>query len=188
MDQVSPEFSPSDLHWMRHALTLAQQAASMQEVPVGAVVVRDGVVLGAGFNHPISGCDPTAHAEIAALRAACSREKNYRLPGATLYVTIEPCAMCAGAIVHARMGRVVFGALEPKAGAVVSTQRFFEQPQLNHAVSFEGGCLADECRQTISDFFKSRRDQQKALKARLQPGAGDGSEALQPVPQNDQQL
>ncbi len=183
MEQTSPDFSPTDLHWMRHALTLAQQAASMQEVPVGAVVVRDGVVLGEGFNHPIAGCDPTAHAEIAALRAACSREKNYRLPGATLYVTIEPCAMCAGAIVHARIARVVFGAVEPKAGAVVSTQQFFAQPQLNHIVQSEGGCLAQECSQTISDFFKNRREQQKALKERLR-----GSEALQPVAQDGQQL
>lgn len=174
--------SAADEHWMRHALQLARRAAELHEVPVGAVIVRDGVLLGEGFNHPISGCDPTAHAEIAALRAACSHEKNYRLPGATLYVTIEPCTMCAGAIVHARIARVVFGAVEPKAGAVVSTQRFFEQPQLNHLTRFEGGCLADECSQTMSDFFKTRRDQQKALKARLQAGAGDDSEPLQPVP------
>ena len=149
----SSTHSPAaDEHWMRRALQLANSAADIHEVPVGAVIVRDGVVLGEGFNHPISGCDPTAHAEIAALRAACSREKNYRLPGATLYVTIEPCAMCAGAIVHARIARVVFGAVEPKAGAVVSTQRFFEQPQLNHAVQFQGDCLAEECSQVISAF------------------------------------
>lgn len=168
--------SAADEHWMRRALQLARSAADIHEVPVGAVIVRDGVVLGEGFNQPISGCDPTAHAEIVALRAACSREKNYRLPGATLYVTIEPCAMCAGAIVHARIARVVFGAVEPKAGAVVSTQRFFEQPQLNHAVQFQGDCLAGECSQVISDFFKTRRDQQKALKARLQAGNPDGDE------------
>lgn len=175
MSGVSTEFSGQDIHWMHHALALAQQAVAMHEVPVGAVIVRDGVVLGEGFNHPISGCDPTAHAEIAALRAACSREKNYRLPDATLYVTIEPCAMCAGAIVHARIGRVVFGAVEPKAGAVISTQRFFEAPQLNHRVAFVGGCLATECSQQISAFFQSRREQQKKLKHRLRGEPGDAS-------------
>lgn len=168
-------FTADDTHWMRHALALAQQAAAMHEVPVGAVIVRDGVVLGEGFNHPITGCDPTAHAEIAALRDACSREKNYRLPGATLYVTIEPCAMCAGAIVHARIARVVFGAVEPKAGAVISTQHFFEAPQLNHKVAFDGGCLAAECSQAISSFFQSRREQQKKLKHRLRGEPGDAS-------------
>ena len=172
-DNASP-FSATDEHWMRHALSLAQQASERHEVPVGAVIVRDGQMLGEGFNQPISGCDPTAHAEIVALRAACASEKNYRLPGATLYVTIEPCAMCAGALVHARIERVVFGAVEPKAGAAVSTQRFFEQSQLNHRVQVEGGCLADACSERISDFFKSRREQQKALKARLRPQDGDG--------------
>lgn len=167
MTDVSIEFTEQDVHWMRHALALAQQAAAGHEVPVGAVIVRDGTVLGEGFNHPISSCDPTAHAEIAALRDACSREKNYRLPGATLYVTIEPCAMCAGAIVHARIARVVFGAVEPKAGAVISTQRFFELSQLNHRVAFAGGCLAVECSQQISGFFQTRRERQKKLKHRL---------------------
>lgn len=174
---TAPEstFSPDDIHWMRHALALAQQAADMQEVPVGAVIVRDGKILGQGFNHPISGCDPTAHAEIAALRDACSREKNYRLPGATLYVTIEPCAMCAGALVHARIDRVVFGATEPKAGAAISTQRFFEAPQLNHKVNVEGGCLEQDCSSAISAFFQSRREQQKKLKHRLRGEPGDAS-------------
>jgi tRNA(adenine34) deaminase len=109
------------------------------------------------------------------LREACCREKNYRLPGATLYVTIEPCAMCAGAIVHARIARVVYGALEPKAGAVTSTQRFFDAPQLNHKVTFEGGCLAEECGAAISAFFQSRREQQKKLKHRLRGDPGDAS-------------
>ena len=157
---------------MRRALQLAQQAADAEEVPVGSVVVRDGDLLGEGYNHPISGCDPTAHAEIAALRAACAHEKNYRLPGATLYVTIEPCAMCAGAIVHARVARVVFGALEPKAGAVVSTQQFFDGGQLNHQVAYDGGCLAEECSAVISQFFQRKRQQQKQLRRHLQ-GAGD---------------
>ena len=168
-------FSDQDVYWMRRALALAQQAADRHEVPVGAVIVRDGKLLGEGFNHPISGCDPSAHAEIAALRDACSREKNYRLPGATLYVTIEPCAMCAGAIVHARIERVVFGALEPKAGAVESTQHFFDLPQLNHRVQVEGGCLAQECSERISGFFQSRREQRKAIKQRLR-GPADAAE------------
>lgn len=161
---------------MRHALALAQQAAERHEVPVGAVIVRDGQLLGQGFNHPISDCDPSAHAEIAALRDACSREKNYRLPGATLYVTIEPCAMCAGAIVHARIARVVFGALEPKAGAVVSTQRFFAMPHLNHQVDAVGGCLEQTCSETMTAFFQMRREQQKKLKHRLRGEPGDASE------------
>ena len=108
--------SNEDKHWMAHALQLAQQAASVDEVPVGAVVVLDGEVIGEGWNQPISGHDPTAHAEIMALRAAAAKIENYRLSGATLYVTIEPCTMCAGAIIHARIGRVVFGATEPKPG------------------------------------------------------------------------
>lgn len=164
---MSVECDQQDIRWMQRALELARQAAQEQEVPVGAVIVRDGVLLGEGFNHPISGCDPSAHAEIAAIRDACTREKNYRLPGATLYVTIEPCAMCAGAIVHARIARVVFGAVEPKAGAVISTQHFFEGPQLNHQVQFNGGCLAEDCSQLISTFFQNKRDLQKKLKRRL---------------------
>lgn len=170
-------FTPEDIHWMRHALAQAQRAADCHEVPVGAVIVRDGQLLGEGFNHPITLCDPSAHAEIAALRDACGREKNYRLPGATLYVTIEPCAMCAGALVHARIARVVFGALEPKAGAVVSTQRFFDMPHLNHRVMFEGGCLEQECSATMTAFFQARREQQKKLKHRLRVQPGDASDA-----------
>jgi len=152
---------------MRHALALAQQAAAVQEVPVGAVIVRDGVVLGEGYNHPIAGCDPTAHAEIAALRAACAGERNYRIPGSTLYVTVEPCAMCAGAILHARVDRVVFGATEPKAGALVSAQRFFDQPFVNYKVGYEGGCLAAECSQLMTDFFALRRQMKRQQRERV---------------------
>lgn len=142
---------------MGYALSLARQAASEHEVPVGAVIVRDGVILGEGYNRPIASCDPTSHAEIVALRQACANERNYRIPGSTLYVTVEPCSMCAGAILHGRVDRVVFGATEPKAGAVVSAQRFFEQPFVNYAVQCEGGCLAEECSQLMSGFFEMRR-------------------------------
>ncbi|MEE2731188.1 MAG: tRNA adenosine(34) deaminase TadA [Pseudomonadota bacterium] len=154
-----------DIHWMRRALDLARQAEQAQEVPVGAVIVRDGVVLGEGFNQPIARCDPTSHAEIVALRQACASERNYRIPGATLYVTVEPCSMCAGAILHARIDRVVFGAEEPKAGAVISAQRFFDQPFVNYAVTYEGGCLAQECSALMSDFFAARRKLKRQLKA-----------------------
>lgn len=151
------EFNENDIRWMQRALVLARQAASEQEVPVGAVIVRDGVVLGEGYNQPIVSCDPTSHAEIVALRQACSRERNYRIPGSTLYVTVEPCSMCAGAILHARIDRVVFGAAEPKAGAVISAQKFFDQPFVNYAVAYEGGCLAQECSELMSGFFEMRR-------------------------------
>ena len=161
--------------YMRQALDLARQAAACGEVPVGCVIVHEGEIIAKAHNQRETLQDPTAHAEIAALRDACSREKNYRLPGATLYVTIEPCAMCAGAIVHARIARVVFGAVEPKAGAVISTQHFFEAPQLNHKVAFDGGCMAAECSQAISGFFQSRREQQKKLKHRLRGEPGDAS-------------
>jgi len=132
------------------------------EVPVGAVLVRNDAVasdeiLGAGFNCPISTHDPTAHAEIVALRAASKAVSNYRLPGTTLYVTIEPCAMCVGAIIHARVERVVFGALEPRAGAVISSQRLFDATHFNHRVSYTGGILADECANIMQQFFRSRR-------------------------------
>lgn len=157
-------FSVQDEHWMRRALALAAEGADVGEVPVGAVVVRDGELLGAGFNAPIAGHDPTAHAEIHALRAACQAVRNYRLPGSTLYVTLEPCAMCAGAIVHARVDRVVFAATEPKAGAVVSTQRFFEMPQLNYRVVAEGGLLADEASEMLKNFFARRRAEKKSMR------------------------
>ena len=142
---------------MRRALVLAQQAAAEQEVPVGAVIVREAVVLGEGYNRPIANNDPTSHAEIVALRRACEQERNYRLPGSTLYVTVEPCSMCAGALLHARVDRVVFGAREPKAGAIVSAQRFFVQPFVNYKVRYEGGCLEAECSALMSGFFAMRR-------------------------------
>ncbi len=153
-----------DQYWMKQALELAAQAAELNEVPVGAIVVLDDQVIGRGFNSPISGCDPSAHAEIQALRDAASRLENYRLVDATLYVTIEPCSMCAGAIVHSRIKRLVYGALEPKAGVVTSQIPFFEQPWLNHRVEVQGGVLADECSSIISDFFARRRVEKRQAK------------------------
>ena len=139
------------------ALAEARKAAAVGEVPVGAVVVLDGRVVGAGFNRPISSHDPTAHAEIVAMREAAQALQNYRLTGATLYVTVEPCMMCVGAMVHARIGLVVFGATEPKAGALVSAQRAHELPWLNHRLAVEGGIREEECRALMQEFFKNRR-------------------------------
>ena len=142
---------------MRLALAEAAKAREAGEVPVGAVVVVDEVVAGAGFNQPISSNDPTAHAEIVALRAAAARLGNYRLTNCTLYVTVEPCLMCVGAMVHARVGHVVFGATEPKAGAIVSMTRAHELSGLNHRLEVTGGVLEDECREVMQEFFRSRR-------------------------------
>ena len=146
-----------DQEFMRQALDLAAQGAAMGEVPVGAVLVQHGQVVGRGFNCPISGSDPSAHAEMVAIRAAAQAASNYRLPGSTLYVTLEPCSMCAGLIVHSRVNRVVYGALEPKAGVVQSQGQFFTQGFLNHRVIYEGGVLAEECGAILSEFFKARR-------------------------------
>jgi tRNA(adenine34) deaminase len=139
------------------ALEQAQQAAAHGEVPVGAVVVRDNVVLGSGFNCPIGTVDPTAHAEVVALRAAALHDNNYRLPGTTLYVTIEPCAMCVGAIIHSRVERVVFGAPEPRAGAVISSQHMLDADHFNHRVAYTGGVLDEECAAIMREFFRARR-------------------------------
>ena len=142
---------------MRAALDEARQAFDAGEVPVGAVVVLDGEIVGRGFNQPIGAKDPTAHAEVVALRAAARFVGNYRLVGATLYVTIEPCLMCVGAMVHARVGTLVFGALEPKAGAIVSSCQAHELPSLNHRIEVVGGVLEEDCRAVIQEFFQSRR-------------------------------
>ncbi|KFX69837.1 zinc-binding protein [Pseudomonas taeanensis MS-3] len=146
-----------DQHFMREALALAAEGAVLGEVPVGAVLVHDGEIIGRGFNCPISSHDPSAHAEMVAVRAAAQSLANYRLPGSTLYVTLEPCSMCAGLIVHARIQRVVYGATEPKAGVVLSRGEFFSQAFLNHRVLIEGGVLAQECGAVLSEFFKARR-------------------------------
>ena len=143
--------------YMRAALEEARKAFDAGEVPVGAIVVQDGAMVGRGFNQPIGAVDPTAHAEIVALRTAAQALGNYRLVGSTMYVTIEPCLMCVGAMVHARVETLVFGAPEPKAGAVVSACRAHELPSLNHRVEVLGGILEDECRGVIQEFFKARR-------------------------------
>jgi tRNA(Arg) A34 adenosine deaminase TadA len=143
--------------FMREALALADEGRRTGEVPVGAVVVLGGQVVGRGFNQPIGAHDPTAHAEVVALRDAARRIGNYRLTGATLYVTLEPCLMCVGAIVHARIATLVFGATEPKAGAVESTQRAHEHPALNHRITVVSGVLTAECRDTMKEFFEKLR-------------------------------
>ena len=148
---------PTDAEFMRRALDLARAAASRGEVPVGALVVRGDEVLGEGANCPIGTHDPTAHAEIHALRAAGARVGDYRLPGTTLYVTLEPCIMCAAALIHARIERVVFGAWDPKAGAAGSIVDVFSIAQLNHRVDVFGGVAAEECGTLLSDFFRRRR-------------------------------
>lgn len=163
-----PDIEHSDEYWMARALELAAQGASIGEVPVGAVVVRDGKELGAGFNTPITGCDPTAHAEINALRDASAKVENYRLSGATLYVTLEPCTMCVGAIVHSRISRLVYGACEPKAGAVESARRTLDEPHLNWQVEAVDGILQDDCSQIISDFFSRRRAKSGSGASRIQ--------------------
>jgi tRNA(adenine34) deaminase len=143
--------------WMREAIMLAQQAASIGEVPVGAIVVKDGVIIGRGSNTPIGTHDPTAHAEVLALRDAAKYLGNYRLVDCTLYVTLEPCAMCAGAIQHARIARLVYGASDAKTGACGSVIDLMSEPKLNHHTEVVSNLLADECGQLLSAFFKQRR-------------------------------
>lgn len=154
---TAPVVDP-DEPFMRAALDEAVKAGERGEVPVGAVVIVDEAIVGAGFNQPIGAHDPTAHAEIVALREAAQRLANYRLTGATLYVTIEPCQMCVGAMVHARIARVVYGAREPKAGAIESAMRAHEHPALNHRMRATGRVLEQECRAVIQRFFQERRE------------------------------
>jgi tRNA(adenine34) deaminase len=146
-----------DHQFMQQALDQAKLAAMAGEVPVGAVLVRDGKIISRGFNQPIGNSDPSAHAEMIALRSAAQLESNYRLPGTTLYVTLEPCIMCAGAMLHARVERVVFGATDPKTGAAGSVLNVFSEKQINHQTQVEGGIMDDECSQVLRDFFKGRR-------------------------------
>ncbi|MDO9451384.1 MAG: tRNA adenosine(34) deaminase TadA [Stagnimonas sp.] len=158
MDNVTElTAAETDTYWMRRAMALAQRAATEGEVPVGAVLVKDGVLLGEGYNRPITDHDPSGHAEMIALRAAAKNVGNYRLTGTTLYVTLEPCVMCAGAITHARVQRLVFGAADPKAGAVHSLYDVIANPRLNHQVAWTGGVLEAECGQVLRDFFRARR-------------------------------
>ena len=152
----------SDEDFMREALRLAEQAAQAGEVPVGAVVVKAGQIIGRGSNAPISRHDPSAHAEMMALRDAAQRIGNYRLVDCELFVTLEPCVMCVGAMFHARIARVVYGASDPKTGAAGSVLNLFDETRLNHHARIEGGVLAEECGKMLSDFFAARRAQQKA--------------------------
>jgi len=155
----------SDEHFMRMALAAASQAKALGEVPVGAVLVHAGEVIATGFNQPIGQHDPSAHAEIAALRAGARALANYRMPGCTLYVTLEPCAMCAGAMMHARLARVVYGAADPKTGACGSIVNLFAEEKLNHHTAVTGGVLSDECSSVLSSFFAERRLQSRTQKA-----------------------
>jgi tRNA(adenine34) deaminase len=154
----------TETEFMREALELARQAGTAGEVPVGAVVVRDGVIVGRGYNHPLGSNDPSAHAEVLALRDAAARAGNYRLTGCGLYVTLEPCAMCAGAVMHARISRLVYGAADPKTGACGSVVNLFGESRLNHHTTVAAGVLDEECGALLQAFFQQRR--------RL-PGAGD---------------
>jgi tRNA(adenine34) deaminase len=154
---VVPTLAEADCRWMTHALALAREAEAAGEVPVGAVIVRDGTVIGEGRNRMIGAHDPSAHAEIDALRDAGRREGNYRLPGSTLYVTLEPCVMCAGAMVHARIARVVYAATDPKTGAAGSAFDVLLSDRHNHRPIVEGGVLAEEAGRLLSAFFRARR-------------------------------
>ena len=166
---------PQDEHFMALAIEQARLAAEQGEVPVGAVVVKDGEVIGQGFNLPITNHDPCAHAEVRALQAAAEHEQNYRLPGCHLYVSLEPCTMCVGAMVHARIERLVYAATEPKAGVVDSNLSLLQQPHFNHQVEVLGGVLAEEASQMLSDFFKQRRQHHKATKAAAKQAAAQDS-------------
>ena len=146
-----------DRQFMQQAIEQAKLAAAAGEVPVGAVLVRGDQVISTGFNQPISNSDPSAHAEMMAIRSAAQALSNYRLPGSTLYVTLEPCAMCAGAMLHARIDRVVFGAIDPKTGAAGSVLDVFSEKRINHQTQVEGGVMGQECGQLLRDFFKERR-------------------------------
>lgn len=154
------EFNQQDKAWMMMAMELAEHASQQGEIPVGAVIVSQGKVIGQGFNCPIQQHDPTAHAEIIAIRQACQQIGNYRLPDdATLYVTLEPCTMCVGALIHARIHRVVFATTEPKAGSLVSARQLLNSGYYNHYFQFEQGCLQAECSTQLSQFFRQRRQQ-----------------------------
>lgn len=177
LTEISMEQSATeeDVMWMRHALTLADKAESIGEVPVGACVVLNGELIGEGFNTPITDNDPSAHAELNAVKEAASTVQNYRLIDATLYVTLEPCSMCAGMLVHARVKRVVFGAKDAKTGAAGSVMNLLQHPALNHQLEVVSGVLADECANKLSDFFRKRRKEIKAAKKAKRLLEGDAS-------------
>lgn len=157
-----PHWTEQDIAFMSRALALAQQAAIMGEVPVGAVLVLDNKIIGEGYNQPIATHDPTAHAEIVAIRQAAQHLQNYRLENTTLYVTLEPCTMCVGALIHTRIAKVVFATTEPKAGSLVSARKQLDTGYYNHVFGVEGGLLAKEASQQLSDFFKARRAKNRA--------------------------
>ena len=161
MNESAPQLAAADIAFMRAAMAEAKQAEALGEVPVGAVLVVDGEIVGRGYNQPITSNDPSAHAEILCLRDAGLRLGNYRMPGSTLYVTLEPCAMCSGALMHARVERIVFGARDPKTGAVGSVVNLFADERLNHHATVEGGVLAEECGALLSAFFAARRGKAK---------------------------
>ena len=177
LTEISMEQSATeeDVMWMRHALTLADKAESIGEVPVGACVVLNGELIGEGFNTPITDNDPSAHAELRAVKEAASTVQNYRLIDATLYVTLEPCSMCAGMLVHARVKRVVFGAKDAKTGAAGSVMNLLQHPALNHQLEVVSGVLADECANKLSDFFRKRRKEIKSAKKAKRLLEGDAS-------------
>jgi len=150
--------------WMQRALELAEHGANAGEVPVGAVVVLDGEILGEGWNQVISAADPSAHAEMVALRAAAKTLDNYRLPGCELYVTLEPCTMCTGTLIHARIARLIFGASEPRAGVVSSNGQLLDAPYLNHRVEWQGGVCAEQSAKLLQDFFRGKREQAASRK------------------------
>ncbi|MDR6494596.1 tRNA adenosine(34) deaminase TadA [Paraburkholderia sp. 22099] len=185
LDATPALVSERDRRFMALAQAAAEEARAAGEVPVGAVLVRGDEVIAKGFNHPISGHDPSAHAEMAALRAAAQAVENYRLPGCELYVTLEPCLMCAGAIMHARIARVVFGARDPKTGACGSVVDAFANPQLNHHTTVIGGVLEDECGAALKSFFAERRRASRAARAaaRREGGAeaSGGSDPAEPL-------
>ena len=177
LTEISMEQSATeeDVMWMRHALTLADKAESIGEVPVGACVVLNGELIGEGFNTPITDNDPSAHAELRAVKEAAAAVQNYRLIDATLYVTLEPCSMCAGMLVHARVKRVVFGAKDAKTGAAGSVMNLLQHPALNHQLEIVSGVLAEECANKLSDFFRKRRKEIKAAKKAKKLLEGDAS-------------
>jgi len=150
-----------DEKYMRRAIELAEQGEALGEVPVGAVIVCNDEIVGEGFNQPITSHDPTAHAEVVALRSAANSIQNYRVIDSTLYVTLEPCTMCVGALIHARISRLVFGTNEPKAGAVVSQSQLLDASYFNHRIEMQNGVLAEECQHQLSDFFRRRREELK---------------------------
>lgn len=162
----------TDEYWMQYALRLAAKAEALGEVPVGAVVVCDNTLVGEGWNQPISSNDPTAHAEVLALRQAAQTLQNYRLPGCRLYITLEPCTMCAGAMIHARIDEVIFATAEPKAGVVISNQQIFDSLHYNHRVAYRSGLLAEQASSQLQQFFRRRRQEAKQRKQAISPDAG----------------